>query len=457
MTETPSLRRVLGPVDAIAVVIGAIVGVGIFFTPSRVAALVGSGSWVLATWAIGGLIAVLGALTYADLGRLYPRTGGQYELLRDAFGPALGFVYVTCNATAIQAGSVAIIALVCSHNLALAVTGAPAGTLAGGLIAGGLIVALMGINAVGGRQGAAVQNATVVAKLLTLLAVVGAASWFGGAPAPPDAPVVAAPAPASASAIATAVGAGLVPVLFSFGGWQQALWIGGEKRRPRRDVPLSILVGVGVVVAIYLATNWAYLQLLGHARVAASDTVAADAVAVVWGEGGRRALAGAVALSAFGVLNAQLLTGPRLVYAMALDGRFFRSFAQLHARTSTPVPAIAMLGGTALVLLALAGARGIDRLLTGVVLIDGLFFALTGAALLVLRRRAPSGPEGPARPYPGYPVTAALFVLAECGVVWGAFADPAVRAAAHVGLAWIAAALLAYLALFRRGRPGEDE
>ncbi len=449
---TAGLRRVLGPFDAIAVVIGAIIGVGIFFTPSRVAALVGSGSWVLVTWALGGLIAVLGALTFADLGRLYPRTGGQYELLRDAFGAVTGFVYVVCNATAIQAGAVAIIALVCAYNVALAATGAGPGTLVSAGMAAGLIVGLMAINIVGVRQGSTVQNVTVVAKLLTLLVVVAAALMFGGtdvSASVADVGTTVAP-PETPAAIVAAVGAGLVPVLFSFGGWQQALWIGGELQRPRRDVPLAILVGVGVVVSVYLATNWAYLHLLGQSRVAASQAVAADAVAVAWGEGARRVLAGAVALSAFGVLNVQLLTGPRLVYAMALDGRFFRPFARLHARFSTPVPAIVMLGGIALALLFLAGERGIDRLLTGVVLIDGLFFALTGAALLVLRGRAPADAAGaPGRPYPGYPVTAALFVLAELGVVCGAFADPTVRGAAHVGLAWIVVAVISYYAWFR--------
>ena len=245
-----ALRQVLGPFDAIAVVIGAIIGVGIFFTPSRVAALVGSSSWVLVTWALGGLIAVLGALTFADLGRLYPRTGGQYELLRDAFGSVTGFVYVVCNATAIQAGAVAIIALVCAYNIALAVTGAGPESLVSAGMAAGLIVGLMAINIVGVRQGSTVQNVTVVAKLLTLLTVVAAALMFGGSV---DAEVVAAAEvevapPSTPWAIVAAVGAGLVPVLFSFGGWQQALWIGGEMQRPRRDVPLAILVGVGVVV-----------------------------------------------------------------------------------------------------------------------------------------------------------------------------------------------------------------
>lgn len=441
MSTEPDLRRELSGLDATAVVIGAIIGVGIFFTPSRVAALAGSAELSLWTWAIGGLIALLGALTIAELGALVPRAGGQYEILRDAYGPATGFVYVVCNATAIQAGSIGVIALVCVDNLAVLLRGevlAPWATIGCAI---GLTIGIALANAAGVRWGARIQNITVIAKLATLLTVTLVALL-----APAGEPLTASTSEPTLGPVA-AIAAALVPVLFAFGGWQQVLWIGGEIRRPERNLPLAILAGVGVVVAVYLAVNWAYLHLLGHAGVAGSSTLAADAVASVFPESGRRAVALAVAVSALGVLNAQLLTGPRLLYALARDGRFFSSLGRIHATRGTPVPAIALLVGMAVVLLVLAGQAGIDRLLTGVVLVDALFFALTGLASLVLARRRPHR-DRPVR-MPGFPVVPLLFGLAELGVAVGAWLVPAVRGAAIIGVGWIAACLLIYFVRFR--------
>lgn len=442
--EDDGLRRELGAFDATAVVIGAIVGVGIFFTPSRVAALAGSENLALLTWAIGGLIALLGALTFAELGALVPRAGGQYELLRDAYGRATGYVYVVCNATATQAGAIGIIALVCVDNLAVALTGHSPDPLVqlGGAI--GLTVGIALANAAGLRWGAKIQNLTVIAKLATLLAV-GLVAVLA-APASPEASATLASAQ-SLSPIA-GVAAALVPCLFTFGGWQQVLWMGGEVKKPERNLPAAILVGVTVVIVVYVLANWAYLSLLGHAGVAASETLAADAVAAAHPGWGRRAVAVAVAVSALGILNAQLLTGPRLLFALARDGHLLPSLARVHATRGTPIPAIALLAGMALVLLILAGEDGIDRLLTGVVLVDGVFFALTGLASLVLARRQPHE-QRPVR-MPGFPLVPLLFGLAELAVVFGAWLDPEVREAAFIGVAWIAAVLVYYLARERR-------
>lgn len=436
----------LGPIDATSVVVGAIVGVGIFFTPSKVAALTGTPGLALAAWGIAGCIALCGALTFAELGGHYHASGAQYEILRDAYGPFPAFLFVFCNATAIQGGSIGIIALICAFNLLGAVGRGPSSGFAEPwvmVLAVALILALMVANALGVRWGSRIQNFTVSAKLLALLAVVGLAAI--AVPAAPAAPAAAAPALGVSSALLAA----LVPCLFSYGGWQQALWISGEVKEPHKNLPRSILGGVLIVVAVYLLANWAFLRLLGAPAVASSKALAADAVAVVLPGLGRRLVAAAVAVSAFGVLNAQLLTGPRLVYGMACDGRFFTPFARLSTRFGTPLAAIALLGLTALALLLAAGPGGIDRLLNGLVFIDGVFFALTGAALLVLRRR---GLAGGSFRVPGYPVIPILFVLGELGVVAGAYLDPSVRGAAFIGLAWIAAAALLYALRFR-GRP----
>jgi len=441
--------RVLGGVDAFSVVVGGIVGVGIFFTPSRVAQIVGSGGLALLAWALAGAIVLCGALACAELGGMYHGSGAHYTILRDAYGPLPAFLYVFCNATAIQAGAIAIIAIVCAINLGIAAGGGPPQGAALFAIAGGIIVGLTAANIKGVRVGSGIQNVTMLAKVATLLAVTVLAALS----APHAETVVSAADVPRTSGVVAPVLAALVPAFFTFGGWQQALWIAGEVREPRRILPRAIVGGVLVVIVVYLLANWAYLRLLGAADVAGSQALAADAVAVVWPSAGRRVVAGAVAVSAFGVLNAQLLAGPRLVHGMARDGRFFPVFGVLGARTGTPVAAIALIGGMSLLLLLAAGPQGvIGRLLNGVVFIDGLFFVLTGAALFVLRRKRPEA-DRPVR-VPGYPVVPLVFVIGEVGVVAGSYLDPEVRGATLIGLAWIAAGAVLYAVRFREG-PGE--
>jgi len=441
--EPGGLRRELGLFDTTAVVVGACVGVGIFFTPARVAGLAGSIELALTAWVIGGLVALAGALTMAEIGGMYPRSGGQYAALRDAYGPGAAFVYVLCNATATQAGAIAVIGLVCAQNVALAMGGIELTPFGAALVATSLVVLLAFANAIGVRWGARIQNLTVIAKLAALAAV-GVLVPFAPAVAPEAATMTPAASPT------TALLAAMVPALFSFGGWQQATWIAGEVRDAERNLPRAILLGVVVIVSIYLAVNWAYLQLLGIDAAAASQSIAADATAVVLGEGWRRVVAGAVAVSAFGVLNAQLLAGPRLLYALAADRRFFAVFARVDPRSGTPVAAIALLAGVSLALLWLAGSRGIDRLLTGVVVIDGVFFALTGLTSVLLVRARPRHTR-PLRT-PLWPVVPIAFTLAELAVVAGAWVDPEVRATVGVGAAWILGAVILYVVRFRGER-----
>ncbi|MBI1826008.1 MAG: amino acid permease [Planctomycetes bacterium] len=445
-SHTSKLIRALGPLDATCIVIGAIIGVGIFFTPSRVAELSGSANMALLTWVIGGVIALLGALTFAELGRLYPRTGAQYVILRDAFGPLAGFLFVFCNATAVQAGSIAIIGVVCAQNVGVSVWSHPLGPAAQTTMAAGLIIGLTVANCIGVRWGSRIQNVTVFAKVATLIAISILAAFFDGDVAPVSAqPVVTA---ASHLGPLAGISAALVPVLFSYGGWQQALWIAGEVRKPKRDVPLAIVAGVLIVILVYLLANWAYLTLLDVHQVSESETLAADAVAVFWPSIGRRLVAGAVAVSAFGVLNTQLLTGPRLIYGMAVDGRFFKLFARVSAKCSTPIPAIVLLAVVPIGLLLAAGENRVNRILNGAVLIDGVFFMFTGLSLLVLRRKR-RALDLPVR-VPGYSLVPLFFVAGEFIVVVGAFCDPAVRAAAHLAVAWIAGATICFVLFFRR-------
>lgn len=483
-SSEPSIpARVLGPIDATCVVVGAIIGVGIFFTPSRVAALTGTGGLALLAWGVAGLIALCGALTFAELGARRHGSGAQYQILREAWGPLPAFLFVFCNATAIQAGAAAIIAIICVSNLAAAVGAGAPGAPALLALSGALIALLAAANIVGVRWGARIQNATVFAKVLTLLAITLLAALAGAAPEgvpAPGAPPAPSPRAGGASGALLGVTAALVPAFFAFGGWQHALWISGEVRDPRRNLPRAIVGGVLLVVLVYLLANWAYLRLLGAPGVAGSAVLAADAADTglrrlgLRPGAGARLVAAAVAVSAFGVLNAQLLSGPRLVFGMARDGRFFAPFARLSARAGTPVAAILLIAGMAVALLGashawelLLAARSpahvpsasntLDRLLTGAVFIDGVFFALTGAALFRLRRASGTEPgtrdvSSPSRPgfrVPGYPVVPIVFIVGQLGVVAGAYLDPAVRGAAVIGMAWIAAAGVLYALRFR--------
>lgn len=427
------------------VVIGGIIGVGVFFNGSRMAALTQSGSMMLLAWGIGGVIALCGALVFAELGGRYNGNGAQYEVLRDAYGPMPAFLYVFCNATAIQAGAIGVIATICVQNLAVAVGSAPPegyGLLGVAAIAIALVTVA---NIIGVRWGSAIQNFTVFAKLITIVVVTVIAALMGKANV-----MAAAPPPLATEAVRINPWLGLlgalIPAMFSYGGWQQALWISGEVKEPRKNLPRSIIGGVVLVVVVYMLANWAYLRLLGIEAVAASKTLAADAVAVAYPSTGKRVIAGAVGLSAFGVLNAQLLAGPRLVYGMARDGRFFRVFGELNKASGTPVAAILLLSVMALGLLFAAGFNGVDRLTTGAVFIDSVFFILTGLAVFVLRRRG----QKSTFKLPGYPVVPALFVLGEVGALVGAYVKWDTASAAWIGMAWIAGAAVLYFACFRK-------
>ena len=444
MNRQYELQRVLGPISATCVVVGAIVGVGIFFTPQRVAAIAGSGELALVTWTVGGLIALTGALTFAELGGLYPRTGGQYDILRDAYGAPVGFLYVFCNATAIQAGAIAIIAVISAQNLIVLVQGTASSPRVVTIVSSTMIACLTLANIAGVRWGATVQNITTFAKMATLLLITGLAAVASGE----TGEAIGTGSTAAETHPLALVFAGLVPVFFSFGGWQQALWMGGEVREPERTVPRAIVVGVLIVVAAYLLTNWAYLQLLGYQGVVASKTLAADAVSRVWPNIGSRFVAGAVAFSAFGVLNSQLLSGPRLLLGMARGGKFFSPFARVHASCRTPVAAIVLLGGMGLALLLVAGERGVDQILTGIVLIDSIFFLLTGLAVVVLRRSRPTA-ERPVR-VPLYPLVPLLFIAGESAVILGAFLHKTYRQGALIGVLWVAVAMACYAGFFRR-------
>ncbi len=432
----PTLVRALGFFDTLCVVVGGIVGVGIFFTPKTVANLVATPTQAPLVWGFAAVVAYLGAISFAALGKRTDRSGGQYVILREAYGRAPAFLYVVCNLTLVQTGAVAIIASITAEYGAIAVLGHPLTNAAGVMVPVVLIAAIAIVNVLGVKAGAKVQNLTVVAKLAALLTLVLLA--VGSDAAPPST------APASTGTwTPSMLLAGLIPAMFAFGGWQQALWVGGEVKDAERTVPRAILLGVLVVAGVYLSVNWAFFALLGFDGVRNGQALAAEAVRRVVPAWGERAVAAAVTTSALGVLNAQFLTGPRLTQAMAADGLFFARFARVHHRFRTPAAAVLLLAGFASALLLALGKDRVDEITAGGVVVGGVFFALTTFSLWILHRRG-------ARVSLLERLAGLLFAMAEIGAILALAQRDDFRKVVISALGAIGLAAVLYVARFRR-------
>jgi len=394
--------RRLGLFSGVMAVVGGIIGGGIFRTPVAVAERVGSSEMILAVWIAGGVVALAGALCFGELGQRRPRAGGGYVYLRETGGPLPAFLYGWALLLVIASGAIAAIAVTFA-DYTLALTGLSRRFALP--LAIGAILLVSAINYLGVRPGAVVQNVFTLLKLLALasLVVVGLAAGLSPAEPPPR----AAPG---------AFGAALVPVLFTYGGWQQTNFLAEEMVNPEHDLPRALLLGVTVVVATYLLANLAYLQVLGPAGLATSTAPAADAMRRVLGPLGGNLIAAGIAMSTFGFLHLVVLVTPRVFQAMAADGVFFPVLAQLHPVHRTPAAAILLqaVWASALVL-----SGSFSQLVDYVAFADWVFFGLTVAGLFIYRARdragTPASPE--AFRVPGYPWTPALFVAASIFVV----------------------------------------
>ena len=411
----PTLRRELGLASATLLVVGGIIGSGIFFTPAEVARALPSGPWILAVWVIGGLVALAGALTYAELGGMMPDAGGPYIYIREAFGGLAAFLYGWMVLLVIGTGALAAVAMGFAGYVARFVNVAPLGGPIG--VAALTIAALTALNYVGIKPGAAVQNLLTVTKVVALGAIILAGLFWIGRLEP--LPVSNAPAaPALAKGFATA----FVAVLFTIGGWQQMNMVAGEIRRPATTIPRALMIGIAIVIACYLGANAAYLIALGRDGLAVSSAVAADAATRLAGPRGATVIVIAAMLSILGFVNVVILANPRIFFAMARDGAFFQKVASVHPRYGSPHIAILLMGGWAIVLLLITKGE-IGALLSGVVFADWIFFGLGAASVFVLRHKRPDA-ERPYRAL-GYPVVPAFFVLAAAlGVVSSFIATP---------------------------------
>jgi amino acid transporter len=397
------LPRRLGFWSAVAVLVGSTIGGGIFRTPAVIAERVPAAGPMFGVWVLGGLLALCGALTYAELAGLFPRSGGVYVYIREGFGRLPAFLFGWTELVLIRASALGAISTPFAEYLLRSVGRDPALPANAGLVhyvAAAAIALTAALNYYGVRWSALVLNLTTAAKYGALLLLVVLAFFVGrgdvahfGVPAGPLTPGL--------------FGLALVSVLWAYDGWGDLSFVGGEVKDPERNLPRALVVGTAAIIAIYLLVNAAYLYLLPLDRMARSPLVAADAAQVVLGQFGIGAVSVVVMLATFSTLVGSILTAPRIFFAMADDGLFFRAVAKVHPRHQTPSSAIVLTAclGVGFVLL-----RTFEQLADQFVVAIFPFYALAAAAVFVLRRRQPDRPR-PVRVL-GYPVVPLLFVLA---------------------------------------------
>jgi basic amino acid/polyamine antiporter, APA family len=451
LTPTPrsdtGFRRELGLFDAVVVVAGGIVGVGIFANPSNVARVLHDPILILLAWSLGGVVALLGGFVWAELASRFPHVGGQYVYLQRAYHPVVGFLYGIALLFIINGGSLAAVSILFASYVDRSfITIGPTGIRVAAALA---LLTLTAVNVVGVKAGKWTNNVLMTAKVSGMLVLLALAFGHGSAPASHFDP---SPAVVFRGASLHLVFTALVPILFAYGGWQSCANIAGEIKDPVRNLPRANVLGVIVVVVLYLSLNLAYLWVLTPQQVALSPALAADMARVVAGEIGARFVAALIVVSSLGFLAVVILTGPRLYYAMAADGLLFERAGRLHPRYKTPVFALWFQAAVSLTLLT---TNTYDQLLSYVVFADWLFFGLTAGALLIVRTRDHDSRDdatGAIAYAPGHPITTLLFVAVAAGVVLNSFI--AYPTQSLIGSAILLVATVLYFMIHRSNVPG---
>jgi basic amino acid/polyamine antiporter, APA family len=421
--NSQELRRDLGKWGAIAMVVGTVIGSGIFAVPKAMTLEVGSPGMVFVVWVFGGILTLFGALTYAELAAAIPEAGGEYAYLRTAYGPFFGFLYGWTQAWVAKSGSVATLATLFFYYLAnfspglegtlwiiplpIGPGGGPLEIRWGQLCAMAVILILGFVNYFGVKVGGGLQIAVTILKVSLIMAVVviGMTSSVGSV----SNYSTSIPAAGGWSGFFAA----LVAALWAYDGWNNVSMVASEVRNPQRNLPVALIGGVLAVIAIYLLTNLAYFYVLPAADVAASNRVAADMMRRILGDGGAAAVSVAAMISIFAALNGSILSGSRVPYALARDGLFFRSCAYVQPKYSTPSKSILLLSVWSSVLV-LTGRY--EELYTLVIFPSWILYAMATASVIVLRKTRPDLP----RPYKtiGYPVVPVLFVLVAVALIF---------------------------------------
>jgi basic amino acid/polyamine antiporter, APA family len=420
-SQRPSaeLARRVSLGDSIAIVVGIMIGGGIFLVPNLVARSLPSIPMIMSVWILAGVVSFFGALACSELGAAFPSTGGQYVFLREAYGPAAAFLCGWSLFTVARSAQVAWMSVVFSIYASYLV---PFGPLVSKLLSLAVLAVFAWVNYHGVRLGAVVQNSFTVAKVVGVLIIVAAALLYGthvGHYSPPGIPIISL----------SSFGVALIACLLGYDGWVQLSFVAGEIRNPKRNVVRALTLGTLAVTAIYLLANIAYVRVLSVPEIAASEHVGADTAARVFGTAGGTVVSLIILLSIVGTLNGCFMTIPRVYFAQAADGLFFRPFARIHPRFGTPGFAIwAQAAWSAVLLLTGSYESLIDYSLFGI----WVFYGLMAAAVIVLRRTRPDLP----RPYRmwGYPVTPLVFLAITIWFLANMLATRPVPAFAGLGL-----------------------
>ena len=421
--------QVLSLADATAIIVGLIVGAGIFGTPSIVAGAVEGPGLVVAVWIAGGVFSLIGALCYAELATAFPSAGGEYHFLGRAFGRSLAFLYGWARMTVIVAGSIAVFAYLFGDYMSRVFNLGPHSSA---LWAGFVVLALTVINYLGIREGKLTQNFFTVLECGGLVLIVVAGLAFAPAPVPAS----AAAAGGAPWYMGAGIGSAMVFVLFTYGGWNDAAYISAEVRNPERNMVWALLLSIGIVTLLYVLVNVAYLKGLGYEAMTRSDAVAADLLKRVWGSGGEKVISIMIAIAALTSVNGSMIVGARSNYALGRDWPMFRFLARWDEASGSPRTAMLVQGAVAFVLVVFGAFQdaGFKALVEYSLPVFWSFFMLTGIALFVLRVREPDA----VRPFrvPGYPVVPGIFVITCAYLLYSSLVYH--RAHALVGLAVLA-------------------
>jgi APA family basic amino acid/polyamine antiporter len=437
--QTRSLSRQIGLFDATMVVMGGIIGSGIFLNPAVVARALPTPALMLAAWLTGGAVAICGAFIYAELSARMPLTGGEYAYLREAYGPLVAFLYGWATLLVVQTGGMAAVSVTFARY-ALDLTGS---RLPDSVVAVAAMVLLTVVNCLGVKLGTKVQSGLTVLKIGAIVALVG----FGFALAP-AANVATSPIQASSGRLLSDFFAALIAVMFAYGGWQTSTYVAGEVREPRRNLPRALLLGVAGVIACYVLVSLVDVRVLGAAGLAASSAPASGVMERALGRAGAVVIASGIAISTLGFLSQSVLTAPRVYFAMAEDGLFFRAVAWVHPKTRVPVLAIILQSAWTIVI-ALSGTY--EKMLAYTIATNAFAWGLTATCVFVFRRRMS---ERPSFAVPGHPFTTLLFSL----MCWAITANAIYRYPTNtlIGVAIVAAGVPVYFLWRRRALTRED-
>lgn len=461
MNSTP--QPTLGLKEAVAIIVGIVIGAGIFKAPQLVAMFAGSEFWMYAAWIAGGVISLIGALCYAELATAYPNAGGDYHFLHRAYGRAVSFLFAWARFSVITTGSIALLAFVFGDYMTEIAPLHGNATLSAALYGAGAVLVLTWINVRGIRAGSATQTILTILEVGGLILIIAAAVWFA---IQGQAPAAVAPAPDGIPPLpsASAIGLMMVFVLLTYGGWNEAAYISAEVKGGAPNIVRALLWSIGLITLLYLLVNWAYVSVLGVKAMGSSKAVAADTLQVVFGPIGQIVISIMVAIAALTSINATMIVGARTNYALGCDWPVLRFMGVWDQQRNSPVRAMWVQGVMSLVLILVAlltssqGGGGFKAMVEFTSPVFWLFFLLSGCALIILR----INDRGTARPYrvPLYPVLPLLFIASCAWMLYRSLSYVYSKQLGGLNAAWIGVGVLAVgvvlLALVWRqgGAPG---